>query len=183
MMLGLEAGFRLGRDRAGKDPDRSHIGAGAIEGAVLALLGLILGFTFSGASSRLAERRQLIVREANVIGTAYLRIDLLPTAEQPEVRHLFRKYLDARLQVYEKMADREASDAAAQNATNLQAQIWSRTQAATNGQPSALLVLPAVNDMMDVTTARTLALSSRAPALTVYLMFGLALLSALIAGY
>ena len=113
MMLGLEAGFRLGRTRAGKDPEKSHIGAGAIEGAVLALLGLILAFTFSGASSRLAERRQLIVREANAIGTAYLRVDLLPASEQPAVRHLFRQYLDARLQVYEKLSDREASEAAA----------------------------------------------------------------------
>jgi len=58
-----------------KAPWRVAEGIGAMEGAVFALLGL-LGFSYSGATSRLEARRNLIVQEANAIGTAYLRIDL-----------------------------------------------------------------------------------------------------------
>ena len=57
---------------------------GVIEGAVFALLGLLLAFTFSGAATRFEGRRHLIVEEANDIGTAYLRVDLLPADAQPE---------------------------------------------------------------------------------------------------
>jgi hypothetical protein len=57
---------------------------------------LLLGFAFAGATSRLDTRRELIIREANAIGTAYLRLDLVPAADQPSLRALFRDYLDAR---------------------------------------------------------------------------------------
>jgi hypothetical protein len=76
---------------------------------VFALLGLLLGFSFAGAMSRFDARRQLIVHEANAIGTAYLRIDMLPTNEQPEIRSLFRQYLDARLGPFERVRNRSAA--------------------------------------------------------------------------
>jgi hypothetical protein len=183
MLIAAEIGVRLGRVRAAKDPEGSHVGVGAIEGAVLALLGLILAFTFSGASSRLDSRRQLIVQEANAIGTAYLRIDLLPASDQPATRQLFRQYLDARLAVYQRLGDRAASEAALKNAERLQGEIWSHAEAGTHGQVSATPVLNAVNEMIDVTTARTLALRTHTPKLIIHLMFGLAVLSAMIAGY
>jgi hypothetical protein len=57
-----------------------------VEGAVFGLMGLLLAFTFSGAASRFEVRRQLIVQETNAIGTAYLRLDLLPPGDQPKMR-------------------------------------------------------------------------------------------------
>ena len=183
MVIAAELGVRLGRYRLSKDPDAPNVGVGAIEGAVLALLGLILAFTFSSAASRLDVRRQLIVRETNAIGTAYLRMDLLPANDQPAVRQLFRQYLDARLEVYEKLRDPAASEAALKRAEQLQREIWKYAETGTHGQVSAIPVLDAVNEMIDVTTARTLALRTQTPKLIVHLMLGLALLSALIAGY
>jgi hypothetical protein len=183
MLVAAEVGIRLGKMRLAKDPESANVGVGAIEGAVLALLGLILAFTFSGASSRLDTRRQLIVQEANAIGTAYLRVDLLPANDQPVVRQLFRQYLDARLEVYEKLRDRTASEAALKRAEELQREIWKHAETGTHGLAAATPVLNAVNDMIDITTARTLALRTHTPKLIVHLMLGLALLSALIAGY
>lgn len=63
-------------------------------------MGLMVAFTFSGAATRFDERRHLLVQEANDIGTAYLRIDLLPAANQPAMRDLFRRYLDLRISGY-----------------------------------------------------------------------------------
>ena len=103
----LEVGYRLGRRRS---EDVTLEGIGALEAAVFALLGLLLAFSFAGGTSRLDTRRQLIVEEANAIGTAYLRLDLLAAPDQPEMRRLFREYLDARLQLYRKLRDLAAAE-------------------------------------------------------------------------
>jgi hypothetical protein len=110
MLACLEAGYRISCYHSQKRVDLTHEGIGVIEAAVFALLGLLLGFSFAGGTSHLDARRQLIVQEANAIDTAYLRLDELPAADQPEMRHLFRQYLDARLRVYEKLPDMGAAD-------------------------------------------------------------------------
>src|SRR4051812_42876968 len=73
---------------------------GSLETAVFALLGLIIAFTFSGALSRFDTRRAQVVDEANAMGTAYLRIDLVPANAQPKLREAFRNYVDARIKTY-----------------------------------------------------------------------------------
>ena len=70
-------------------PSSAHEGIGVIEGGVFALLSLLLAFSFAGGTSRLETKRQLVVQEANAIGTAYLRLDVLPVNEQPELRRYF----------------------------------------------------------------------------------------------
>src|SRR5262245_28653295 len=105
MLLFLEIGRRIALRRRKQDAGTGGEGIGAVDGAVFGLLGLLLAFTFSGASSRFDTRRQLIVEETNNIGTAYLRLDLVPTALQPPLRDSFRRYLDARIDVYRKLPD------------------------------------------------------------------------------
>jgi hypothetical protein len=100
MLLFLEIGRRIAVRRMREDSGTAGEGVGAVDGAVFALLGLLIAFTFSGASSRFDTRRQLIVEETNDIGTAYLRLDLLPADLQPALRENFRRYLDARIEVY-----------------------------------------------------------------------------------
>src|SRR5690349_6790100 len=82
----IEIGFRIGWKRRARAREGSTEGVGTVDAAVFGLLGLTLAFTFSGASDRLAIRRAQIVQEANAIGSAYLRIDLLPASEQPPLR-------------------------------------------------------------------------------------------------
>jgi hypothetical protein len=164
----------------------AHEGIGTIEAAVFGLLGLLLGFSFAGGTSRLEGRRQLIVNEANAIGTAYLRLDLLPANHQPEIRRLFQKYLDARLRVYDKLPDLEAAEQELAHAAEMQQEIWSRVVTASQGDPSqnaARLLLPAINEMIDITTSRTIALHSHLPALIFALLICVVLLSGLLAGY
>src|ERR1700687_6237841 len=112
----LEIGYRIGRRSSERSPESAHEGIGVIEGGVIALLGLLLAFSFAGGTSRLEAKRQLVVQEANAIGTAYLRLDVLPVNEQPELRRLFREYLDARLRVYERLPDLRAAEQELANA-------------------------------------------------------------------
>ncbi len=185
MLLCLEAGYRIGRYAARRTAS-SHEGTGPIEAAVFALLGLLLGFTFANGISHLDQRRELIVREANAVGTAYLRLDLLPANQQAEMRRLFREYLDARLRVYERLPNLSSADQELAHAAQLQQDMWTKTVAAERNDPTqhvARLLLPSLNDMIDVTTSRTIALHTHLPSLIFGLSISVALLSGLLAGY
>jgi hypothetical protein len=181
----LELGRRLGARRRARYPERATAGLGALEGAIFALMGLLLAFSFSGALGRRDARRTLIVEEANDIGTAWLRIDQLPADAQPAMRVLFRRYLDARRLVYQAFPDIGAARAELARSGRLQNEIWSHAIEATRDTPPStrLLVLPALNDMIDVTLERTVAAESHPPQAIYALLFGLVLVSALIAGY
>jgi len=182
----LEIGYRIGRRGLVKNHASTHEGIGVIEAAVFALLGLLLAFSFAGGTARLDTKRQLIVQEANAIGTAYLRLDQLPPDEQPPIRRLFRDYLDARLRVYEKLPNLEAAEQELARVAELQHDIWSRAVAACRSDPTqnaARLLLPAINEMIDVTTARKIALYTQLPRLIFILLTVVALTSGLLAGY
>jgi hypothetical protein len=187
MLLLLDIGRRVGVRRLASDPEGARTGTGTVDGAVFALLGLLIAFTFSGAASRFDARRALIVEEANNIGTAYLRLDLLPASAQPALRDSFRRYVESRLEVYRKLPDLEAVKVELARSTQLQGDIWSQAVAAgrLEGAPPAatILLLPALNQMIDITITRTMATQMHPPVVIFVLLFGLALASALLAGY
>ena len=102
------------------------------------------------------------------------------------MRGLFREYLDARLLVYERLPDMDAADQEIMRAAQLQQQIWSRAVVASPADPTrhvARLLLPALNDMIGVTTSRTIALHTHLPRLIFGLSIDGRLLSGLLAGY
>jgi len=187
MLVCLELGRRLGLRKTGGDAETARKGLEVVEGAFFALFGLLLAFTFSGAGERFDQRRGLIVEESNDIGTAYLRIDLLPTETQPALRDLFRKYVDSRLAVYRKLPDIDAALQELAASQDLQNQIWSQSVAASGApgaHPSApLLLLPAVNAMIDITSTRTMAARAHPPVPIFWLLFLLGLICAGVAGH
>jgi hypothetical protein len=185
-LLFLEMGRWLGLRQLARKPAGEPAGLGAFEGAIFGLMGLLIAFTFSGAASRFDMKRQLIVDEANAIGTAYLRIDLLPAAGQPPVRENFRKYVDARLAFYAKLPDAEAAKVEMDRATALQGEIWSQAIAASRevGSPAVLsLVLSSLNAMIDITTTRAVAQQTHPPGIIFALLMAMALICSLLAGY
>ena len=187
MLLFLEIGRRIAVRRMKKDSAGAGEGVTAVDGAVFGLLGLLLAFTFSGASARFDTRRHLIVEETNAIGTAYLRLDLLPAAAQPPLRDSFRRYLDSRLAVYRKLPDITAAKEELARSNILQGEIWHQALAAARveGAPpaAAILLLPALNTMIDITTTRTMAAQMHPPTIVFGMLFGLALVASLLAGY
>jgi len=185
VLLLLETGRRIGLRRIASDGADARAGMGTVDAAVFGLMGLLIAFTFSGAAARFDTRRQLVTEEANDIGTAWLRLDLLPAGAQPALRDSFRRYLDTRLEVYQKLPDLEAAKAALTRATALQGEIWTQAVAASREGPSqaAMLLLPALNQMFDITTTRTMAARIHQPLIIFVLLVALTLISALLAGH
>ena len=186
MLLLLEIGRRIGIRRQARDTEGARAGLGAIEGAIFALLGLLIAFTFSGAAARFDARRQLIVEETNAIGTAYLRIDLLPAEAQPALRDSFRKYVDSRLAVYARLPDIAAAQEELARSNEIQGELWKHAVTAcrqSGSQPATMLLLPAMNQMIDITTTRTMAAQMHPPAVIFAMLGALALAGALLAGY
>jgi hypothetical protein len=183
VLLFLELGRRVGLRRLKQEGDGAGAGVGVVEGAVFALLGLLVAFTFSGAAARFEDRRNLIVDEANAVGTAYLRIGLLPAAAQGEMRDQFRRYLDARLAVYRALPDVEAANQHLASSNRIQQEIWARGVAeSADSQSARMLLLPALNEMFDITTKRTMAAQAHPPLVVFGLLFVFALCAALLAG-
>jgi hypothetical protein len=187
MLAAAEAGRRIGIARLARQSEGLAKGGGSADAATFALLGLLIAFTFSGAASRFQDRRDLITDEANAIGTAYLRLDLLPSDVQQPLRELFRRYVDVRANIYGQALDDAATAAKVAESAELQDAIW--TMAATavkrEGTPTstATLVIAALNDMIDITTTRAMATRSHPPAIVFVLLVGMSLLCALLVGY
>jgi hypothetical protein len=186
MLITCEVGRRIGVARLKRDPEGLAKGAGAAEGAVFGLLGLLMAFTFSGAASRFEARRFLIDTEANAIGTAYLRLDLLADESQPPMRELFRRYADNRTTVYQG-ADFDAVNAKLAEGAAMQTQIWQQAVTACRlpgaASQATMLLLPALNEMIDITATRVTASTNHPPGIIYLLLVTLSLLGALLVGY
>jgi hypothetical protein len=186
MLIMLEVGRRIAVRRRSKEADGERSNLGPVEGAVFALFGLLMAFTFSGAASRFNEKHILISEEANTIELAYLRLYLVPDAEA-KLQELFRRYLDSRLETYRRMPNMNTAREEMAKSKNIQEQIWIEAVAATHlssSHPAAgWLLLPALNNMIDITTTRTMALQMHPPRIIYALLYGLGLICSLLAGY
>ena len=187
MLIMLETGRRLGivRHRQETESDRSNLAI--IESALFAVFGLLMALTFTGATSRFNEKRMLIAQEVNAIQTAYLRLELLPKEQKLGLQEMFRQYLDSRVEAYRKLPDAQAAAAEMVKTEALQRQIWANAVPATElpgaHRDAGKLLLPALNNMIDMTTVRTMSIQIHPPTIVYVLLFGVALTCSLLAGY
>jgi CDP-diglyceride synthetase len=185
-LITMEVGRRLGLRRFAQDPEGARAGVGAVEGAVFALFGLLIAFTFSSAASRYETRRDLMVQHTNAIGTAWLRLDLLSAEVQPALRKDFHLYVDTIIKAQQQAGDREAVDQAMAYLGKLQDEIWklAETAASRDGRPQvATLVLPALNEMFDLTASRYAASRFHVSQVILWFLVFLSLLASLLVGY
>jgi len=183
----LELGRRAGQKAFANDTAHTRsAGLAAVETVSFGLLGLLLAFTFSGAAARLDTRRVQIVDEANAIGTAWLRLDVLPPNTQPGIRDAMRKYVDSRIAVYRAFSDSGADAARAEYARSsaLQNDVWTRAITAARDVPHAnIVLLPALNEMFDIASTRVAATQMHPPAIVYVVLALLSLVCAFLVGY
>ena len=135
------------RRPAGKD---EHEDFDLVQTAILTLLALIVGFSFSMAVSRYDLRKNYEEAEANAIGTEYVRADLLPAEDVARVRDLIRKWLDQRIAYYQHNEERQIGRVDAES-EKLQAELWAAILPAATAQPTAVtaLAVAGMNDMLN----------------------------------
>jgi len=137
------------RARARKEmPDDLREDFSVLLAASLTLLGLIIGFSFSMATTRYDQRKNLEEEEANAIGTEYLRADLLPASDAAQVRTLLKQYTDLRIQFY-GTRDQDALNQINDQTGQLQNRLWAAASGPANAQPTPVRAL-AVSGMNDV---------------------------------
>jgi hypothetical protein len=184
IMVAFAAGRALSRE--GADPAQSD-SLGLMDGAVFALLGLLFAFTFSSAADRFAERRTLIIQEANAISTARLRVDLVPTDMREPLLFSFDRYIQSRVDSYDYATDRVAFAAGLKKSEALQQEIWNQAIEAGRRPDAAPalneVLLPALNDMFDIVTTRTMAMATHASPVVIISLYVATLLATAMAGY
>ena len=145
-----------------------------ILGALFTLLGLILAFTFSMAINYHGIRKDIIVDEANDIGTAILRADLYPENDRNLFRADFKKYVDARVDYFTAGADLEKITAAQKLSATIQQQLWTRASLLSKDSGytiASMQMIPALNSMIDITTTRQYGELVHLPDTIIYLLF------------
>lgn len=186
IFLFMEVGHRLGCRHRQIDPHSNQNWVSVVDGPILALLGLLVAFTFSAAADRFNARRKLIVEEANAVGTAYLRLDLLNPVDRDPLRQKFREYLDSRIKTYALIPDIPAALREFEHSQTLQRDIWNQAVPASQRTGSTLAgmqLIPALNAMFDITITRFAATQFHTPMVVFILLISLALVAALLAGY
>ncbi len=180
-----EVGFRLGGRGASRVGRRKEHYA-AVQAMLAALLGLLLAFTVSMSVARYETRKVGVVTEANAIGTAFLRVSLLPAADQPRTVGLFRDYVDLRLRMTGPQRYRDPEPEMVEQQSTLQRQLWAVGAAAAQDDQRTVrtgLYLQAANEMIDSAASRDAALRNHVPESVLMMILVVALATLAVTGY
>lgn len=180
-LLSVEAGYRIGRFRSSREHEM-ETPVGEMVTATLGLLAFILAFTFGLAASRFDTKRQLLVDEANAIGTTYLRAAMLPERGD-EIRALLRTYADVRVAA---IAPGKLGESI-RRSEDLQARLWEQTVPIALQHPDSVIVglfVQSLNEVIDLHTKRlTAALRNRIPLAIWAALYGISVFSFAAMGY
>jgi hypothetical protein len=146
LWVAAKGGAHLRKRRPLRDDERADFDV--VQTATLTLLALIIGFSFSMATTRYDLRKAYEEAEANAIGTEYVRAGLLPNATATQVRQQLSRYIGLRVSFYRTRDQRELQQINADTA-QLQNMMWSEVQTAALAQPTPVIAL-AVSGMNDV---------------------------------
>ena len=181
LFLAAEAGFRLGKSVQKRWPDQAQAGVGTVVGAALALLGFLLAFVTSIAIGNFNQRRQLVVSEANAIGTTYLRAGYLADPYGVETRKLLREYVNLRI----KALDPAATKSAIARSEQIHDELWLMAEeiAKENNASTISLYLSSLNEVIDLHTERISAeLGFRVPPIMVLGLYVVAAMTMILIG-
>ncbi|HKF48678.1 MAG TPA: hypothetical protein VKB38_15075 [Terracidiphilus sp.] len=182
MLIAAWLGDRVRNRRGVADAQRDDMKM--VLNAVLILLALLIGFTFSMAVSRYDQRKKLEEEEANAIGTEYLRTELLSAENAAKIQGLLKKYVDQRILFY-AAGDSEKAAKVRTGSGDVQQQLWAAILAekADDKPATSVLVLSGMNDVINSEGYTQAAYLDRIPTAAWGLMAAIAIYSNLLIGY
>jgi drug/metabolite transporter superfamily protein YnfA len=152
MLVAIEGGYRFKKYLKRKSPENADVGLGALAGASLALMAFLLAFVVGYGGTINTERRNLVVEDANAIGTTYLRAGYLDEPFRSDAKDLLREYTDIRVNELEPAE----LGAALARSEEIQNQLWAdvETLARESDSPATSLYINTVNDVIDLHSER-----------------------------
>lgn len=187
MIVFNEVGYRTGRFVQSRTDDEVKSLTGSIQASILGLLALLLGFTFSMSMQRYDNRSMALIDEANALGTAVLRIELLPEEFRPETRALFKEYIQLRADVGQvDLTKTQERKAYSLQISALQDKLWALAIAATDADPRPVTTgafVKSLNDVIDSQGKRNALLQMQVPEVVLLLLFVVFISSGGIMGY
>ena len=184
MIVACETGYRLGLRSKAAEKTRALIPT--IASSILALLGLLLGFSMSMSVSRYDTRRRLVLEEANAIETAYLLMQALPSPESTELQETLRHYAANRLRVSETVIDIQKLQRGKEEDARLQNELWSRAAAFARKDPQSVpagILMKSLNEVIDLENSRWIGFVAHLPESVIYVNALMGLVAVLIVGY
>jgi hypothetical protein len=144
----IEIGFRFGIKAHSKKDSGAPSHVGTIVAGLLGMLAFLLAFTFNMAASQYEKRKTSVVIEANNIGTAYLRTDLIDEKNGNEIKRLLREYVNLRLDVVDQKIDLEK---ALKKSNEIHSLLWKQTSSLALSSPSVntSLLVQSINEVID----------------------------------
>jgi hypothetical protein len=181
-----EAGHLLRKHRQRSSPENdAEVDDGFSMTSVLGLLALLIGFTFSLTLQRYDTRRELVISEANALGTTWLRTQLLDDNDRIRLQALLRRYVDVRVAFGEARSP-EQEQVAYRKTEAMQQQLWDATSQAVapfRTTPLASLLITTTNESIDLAATRMAAREARTPMRIIRILAIYALISAGMIGY
>lgn len=183
--ISIEIGYKIGKFRRRSLGPSEVIQPSGIVGALMALLAFLAAFTFSMAGSEFATRKQLVLEEANAIGTAFLRTELLPDKQRENSQALLREYVDFRLKA--APMSRDSVKEILERTAMIHDRLWSQAVALKESHGGSITVglfIESLNEVFDIHTKRFSAtFRNRIPKGIRVTLFFIALVSILLRGY
>jgi hypothetical protein len=155
VFLSVEGGYRLGRHRRLRPEPERESTVGAMVAATLGLLAFTLAFTFGLAATRFETRREVILEEANAIGTTDLRAAFLPEPQRSDAHRLLLEYVDVRLNGIQPDRVQQAIS----ESTAIHARLWALAVSAGEKEPRSVpigLFIQSLNEVIDVHSKRVM---------------------------
>lgn len=182
----VEVGVVLARRRGGHNTSAADRFLSTLAAPSIGLLALMIGFTFSMALSRFDARRSAVLSEANAIGTAALRGQMLPEPYSSTVAPLFKEYATLRVVSRGSTFGAPAAKEVLRRSLAIQDSLWHAGMAASAANPQVVpsgLFIQALNAMIDVHEERLTAARNQVPSVVFVMLGGIAIIAFGFAGY
>jgi hypothetical protein len=181
-----EIGFRYGVRYAERTHPEIHTHVATVEGALLGLLALLLGFAFAMAMSRFETRKQVVLEEVNDLGTTYLRAHLLPERRRETCVRLIEEYVQSRIEYLGAGTDPIRTREAQEKTQRLQVRLWAQAVVAAREDSDEVRTgyfIESLNRLIDDHTKRSIAMENHVPEVILHLLMLVAVLTIAVTGY
>jgi ABC-type multidrug transport system fused ATPase/permease subunit len=178
-------GYRYRKRQMEKFPGKIKDKMSAVEGSILGLLGLLLGFTFSIAVTKFEARRHLIVDEANTLGNTILRADLYPDSVRSVLRTDLQQYLETRIAYYEAGNNKVKINDEIEKGQKISDRIWKKVAFHSHYDEykvRSMQMIPKLTEMIDIAVERDAARLASVPPLVLWTLLFLLIASSFLLG-